>query len=249
MVQKPNESDDEFVTALQKIKRVYQNLLDENLRYTLTPGFLTHIKRHVIESKANTPNRILQVARVADQAAAATSDDDKSMQVALSRIEQRLFLIIMLLDLFARFYTRSINALSEGDSDAILMTLWFLFASKSVSLTLSLQSTVTKSNREAAITISSLRDFSQPISVGRSETGDSGFRQPQLHNSYINSGNFQFLERRPFFANAATGKRCYNCGKVGYVSKICRKVRKVCYTSGMPGHLQRQFRGARPNLS
>ena len=65
--------------------------LDENLRCTLTPGFLTHIKKHVIESYANTPNRILQVARVVDQAAAATSDDDKSMQVALSRIEQRLF--------------------------------------------------------------------------------------------------------------------------------------------------------------
>ena len=211
-VQKPNESVDEFVTALQKIKRVYQNLSDENLRSALTLGFLPHIKRHVIESNANTLDGILQAARVAEQAAAATSDDDQNMQTALSRIEQRLVNSNSQRD-------RSLSPIDGNDGQS-------------------------RSSSHDFFTPPSSRS---PSASGYSEIGHSDFRQPKPQYSYCNSGTFQFLGRRPLFANAAT--RCYNCGKVGHISKFCRKARKVCYTCGMPGHLQRQCRAARPNLN
>ena len=81
------------------------------------------------------------------------------------------------------------------------------------------------------------------LSTSNTPSGNRGFRPG---NSYSNPGNSQSSTRRPFSANAATGKRCYNCGKIGHISKFCREQRKVCYSCGMPGHLQR---AARPNSS
>ena len=88
--QKPSETVDQYVTEMQKMKRMYQNLYDENLRCALTLGFLPHIRRHVIKTNAGSLKAVLTAKRIAEQAAIATDSDDRSMQAALTRIEQRL---------------------------------------------------------------------------------------------------------------------------------------------------------------
>ena len=273
-VQKPNESVDKFVTALQKMESIYQNVSDENLRCALTLGFLPHIKRHVIESNANSLDGILQAARVAEQAAAATSEDDKSMQAALDRIEKRL---INSNSQRGRFLSPigSDDRQSRNRSSSFSRTTERSGAQSGVS-TLDSYTPPTSCSPSASRNYDN-RPFRQvrfqadyrqsPNTSGTSRqnnfqrgpyrnstssntsTGNRGFRQSQPNNSYGNPGNSQFSGRRPYSANAATGKRCYNCGKIGHISKFCRAQRKVCYSCGMPGHLQRQCRAARPNSS
>ena len=88
--QLPEESVDQYFTAMQKAARISGLISDENLKNAILLGLKPGIRRCAIQTAPKILQELLRTAKISEQAALATGDDGQALNETLKRIEQRL---------------------------------------------------------------------------------------------------------------------------------------------------------------
>ena len=245
--QGPKETVKEYVDRLQKIKRSCEVISDDNLQCAIIMGWRPDIKRHVIQQAPTSMEAVIRAAKLAEQAYIASDDNDNGIAAAISRIEPRLFqteirnrspLPAAGDNRYPRHEFRSVSVGRVEDDRASQNPSEQAFRSRNTS-----------------------RDHSETRGRFQSKSPNRVQFQEQSNMNFATRGNWTNSR------NQNTGKRGYNCGRIGHLACFCKSQQTfslnrantsfsnsrfsniVCFTCKRRGHLARMCRSAQASPS